>query len=409
MRTEARLARMFWIITVCLLRVKLVTAMCKLPFMSVGDWGTVNDNSTAVGEQMGIYAEINDVNFVLSLGDHFYDRGVANDTDPQWDDTFHTLFPATSLDKMWYAVLGNHDYLGSTQAQVDYDLNDRDNRWYMPNNFYDVKIDVPAENEDCLGNLFTAHFIFLDTQVLAPYAHYLGDLPEDIDEQTSAHKVWLEDTLANSNSDWIIISGHYHIYTVGLDSIYQDLASYLIPLFQAYSVDAYISGHEHNIQHLTTIPSTSSSVSGSDDKDDKDDSGNNYGIDDDNDNDDDVDSEGSPRMVASTQLFVNGNTCRGDPIPFTEQIADGEGTLFERKYAVEDPGFMTHYMSANTLRTTAIDRYGEVIYSYTQVRNLKGEEVSGVPSFARIDHHIANNPTLNPSFARIDGHIMHPL
>ena len=52
-----------------------------LSFFSIGDWGKSDADSRACGDTMGKWETVPD--FVLSLGDNFYDDGVASVTDPQ--------------------------------------------------------------------------------------------------------------------------------------------------------------------------------------------------------------------------------------------------------------------------------------------------------------------------------------
>src|ERR1044071_6451051 len=52
---------------------------------------------------------------ILLLGDNFYPCGVRSATDPKW----HVVDALTHLDIPIYAVLGNHDYCGKPDVQVD--------------------------------------------------------------------------------------------------------------------------------------------------------------------------------------------------------------------------------------------------------------------------------------------------
>ena len=56
--------------------------------------------------------------------------------------------------------------------------------------------------------------------------------------------------MGESEAAWKIVAGHHPIY-VGSTS-YSDnqrLIDLLVPLFEAYGVQAYFAGHDHNLQH----------------------------------------------------------------------------------------------------------------------------------------------------------------
>ena len=41
-------------------------------FALLGDWGLPCQNQSLIAQQMGIWAELNEANFVVALGDNFY-------------------------------------------------------------------------------------------------------------------------------------------------------------------------------------------------------------------------------------------------------------------------------------------------------------------------------------------------
>jgi len=108
-----------------------ITAQVHLPlapipkhtfhFVSLGDWGSINKDQAAVARQIGESVAVFNASVLLAVGDNFYEDGVANDTDPQWQHTYREVYTAKSLDIPWYAILGNHDHhLGRGQAEIDY-------------------------------------------------------------------------------------------------------------------------------------------------------------------------------------------------------------------------------------------------------------------------------------------------
>ncbi len=50
---------------------------------------------------------------------------------------------------------------------------------------------------------------------------------------------------------WLIVAGHYPIYSAGSNGDINELKQNLLPLLLEYKIDAYISGHDHISEHLT--------------------------------------------------------------------------------------------------------------------------------------------------------------
>ncbi|KAL9996751.1 putative Acid phosphatase [Helianthus debilis subsp. tardiflorus] len=84
---------------------------------------------------MGKVGEKMDVDFIVSTGDNFYDSGLIDEHDPAFFDSFTNVYTASSLQKQWYSVLGNHDYRGNAVAQLSPELRQRDNRWLCMRSF----------------------------------------------------------------------------------------------------------------------------------------------------------------------------------------------------------------------------------------------------------------------------------
>lgn len=55
---------------------------------------------------MGKIGETLDPDFVISVGDNFYDTGLKSVDDPAFKESFMNIYTAPSLQKQWY--LGNH-------------------------------------------------------------------------------------------------------------------------------------------------------------------------------------------------------------------------------------------------------------------------------------------------------------
>ena len=87
-----------------------------------------------VAEMMGVVASIAEPEFVAVLGDIHHFLGVRSVHDPLWETNFEWIYKHPELMIPWHPVLGNHEYLGTTQAVLDYATISR--RWEMPARYY---------------------------------------------------------------------------------------------------------------------------------------------------------------------------------------------------------------------------------------------------------------------------------
>ncbi len=222
-------------------------------FMILGDWGRKGEDiQKDVAKQLGIDARDDSSRFVISTGDNFYDSGVESLTDEHWQKSFEDVYTADALQIPWYVILGNHDHRGNVQAQVDY--SQIDNRWIMPAPYF--------SREFMLEDSTTALFVFLDTTPLEDEIVTEDEFGQPTDEPALQLK-WLAETLATSTADWRLVFGHHPLYSVGYahgDS--PSMQANLEALFEKYGVQAYFSGHAHNLQHLKPAGSVHYFVSG---------------------------------------------------------------------------------------------------------------------------------------------------
>jgi metallophosphoesterase superfamily enzyme len=79
--------------------------------MAIGDWGQLFPQQEEVAWAMAEWAEDNDPEFIVALGDNFYPNGVHGVNDPQWDLKWYNIYYNDSIkDLPWYITVGNHDY-----------------------------------------------------------------------------------------------------------------------------------------------------------------------------------------------------------------------------------------------------------------------------------------------------------
>jgi tartrate-resistant acid phosphatase type 5 len=202
------------------------------------------------------------IEFVISVGDHFYDVGARNVDDPRfqcgWADLFYDLTAGRTRQNSsaspppWYLVLGNHDYGGDIQAQIDYSRVHAG--WNMPARYFSRKWVLPpvsTSNGSALANASaptsTLRVLFVDTMHLCGdrHAHQRG---EAADVQWN----WLGAALAASRADFLLVVGHHPVFSGGpIHGNNRCLQRRLRPLLEAHGAH-YLSGHEHALQHLSS-------------------------------------------------------------------------------------------------------------------------------------------------------------
>lgn len=220
-----------------------------LNFLVMGDWGRMGrPDQLLVAKQMADTAKEIGAKFVMAVGDNFYEDGVASTSDRHWEHSFEKVYNADSLQVPWYVVLGNHDYHGNCDAQIDYGKTS--NRWIMPARYFTKTYAVDATT--------TLECFYIDTTPLIREYYQLDDHENPhirkhvMSQDVPAQYAWLNQVLAASKANWKIVVGHHPIYSGGVVHGDQpDLIDNLLPILKQHKVQAYFCGHDHNLQHLT--------------------------------------------------------------------------------------------------------------------------------------------------------------
>lgn len=174
----------------------------------------------------------------ILLGDNFYPNGIIKDNDSQWN-KYKSVFYGIPHNNI-YAIMGNHDYHANPSFQIN-------SNYFENNEFYFKRT---------FGN---SDFYFLDTVLL--YKGHANIFEDKIafvhnkpyKEIKEKQLKWFVNELQKSDKEnrKKIVFGHYPILTNGLYTNYmKPLYNLLVPIFEKYNVNAYISGHEHNIQYI---------------------------------------------------------------------------------------------------------------------------------------------------------------
>ncbi|VAH49479.1 hypothetical protein VPH35_030174 [Triticum aestivum] len=200
----------------------------SLTVLAVGDWGRGGQyNQTLVAEQMGVVGEKLAADFVISTGDNFYNDGLAGDNDTAFFmASFTDIYTASSLQKPWYIVLGNHDYTGDALAQQSPAIREVDSRWTSVNKSFIVEADIVD-----FFLVDTSPFVLkywneskFDWRNVAPRDTYIATLLQDLD-----------DALAASNATWKVVVGHHPISSGCEHGNTTELREHLLPLLKRIS------------------------------------------------------------------------------------------------------------------------------------------------------------------------------
>lgn len=173
---------------------------------------------------------------VLLVGDNIYSRGVASVHDPKWS----RLAALTRLGLPLFPVLGNHDYAGNTQAQID--ATGVIANWRFPAPQYVVRSSL-------------CDVAMIDTD---PF----------VKGKSSAADAAIRDAFAGSTATWRIVAGHHTIVSSGYHGYlprgeHHRMQELLRPL-RAVHADLYVCGHDHHEEFLATQPPMLVSGAGSD-------------------------------------------------------------------------------------------------------------------------------------------------
>ena len=288
---------------------QLIVNKKAINFIAMGDFGRNGEYSQKeVADQMGKTAKEFHSDFFVITGDNFYPSGVASTQDYSWTASFEQIYTAHSLQNDWYVVLGNHDYKGNVQAEIDYSKISR--RWHMPARYYSKKI---SSDDDSTQQ---ALLVFLDTSPLISQYYKSKDHKDNVSTQdTAAQRRWLEATLSDPspNIKWKIVVGHHPLFTGGKRITApetKEMKDRFQPIFEKYGVDAYICGHEHNLQYI--------------------------------------------KPLGKTHYFVTGS---GSELTPTILHPDGG------KFAVSDNGFMAFSITTDKMLVQIINKEGKILYA----------------------------------------------
>ncbi len=276
-------------------------------FIVIGDWGRTGEYyQKEVAAQMSYAAVSLDAEFIITTGDNFYPYGVASVHDPLWKASFEDIYYQFSLRREWYVTLGNHDYSGNPEAQIEYSKISR--RWVLPSRYYAKKFMIDDDPQQQVLIVFMDTNPFIRKYYTDPYYG-----PKVSTQDSAAQKRWMDSVLNDNTVKWKFVVGHHPLYSGGkrIDAPEtKDMNGSFRHLFEKHKVDAYICGHEHHLEYV--------------------------------------------KPAGATHYFISGGGSEVRPV---KKHPDGG------KFASASHGFMTFSLTGNKMLVQAIDHLGKILYS----------------------------------------------
>ena len=155
--------------------------------------------------------------FIVHTGDMVYEAGTALDFNPRFFVPYQDLLRT----RMFWPCVGNHDY-ETANAQPWRDA------FYTPAN-------NPAGSENYYSfDYGNAHFAMIDSN--------------ETTQPGSPQYEFLDQDLDASDAFWKLVVFHHTIYSNSLHGSNEEVQANLVPLFDRYSVDLVLMGHDHDYE-----------------------------------------------------------------------------------------------------------------------------------------------------------------
>lgn len=196
-----------------------------------------------IAAQMGDLAENIDIELIAAAGDVHHFEGVASVNDPLWMTNYELIYDHPELMIDWFAVAGNHEYRGNTQAILDYSKVSR--RWNAPEKYY-TQVIKTGDNTAC-------RLVFIDSSpLISKYRKDSLKYPDACKQDAEKQLAWIDSVLTNAPEKWKIVIGHHPVYadTPKEESERADMQTCLAPILEKSGTDIYFCGHIHNFQHI---------------------------------------------------------------------------------------------------------------------------------------------------------------
>ena len=179
---------------------------------------------------------------IISTGDTHHGNGVKSAKDDDWQEHLTEMYNHRNLTKLdWWAVTGNHEYRGNSQALIDYSKVNP--HWRMPAKYYTMVFKKGGA---------TIRFVMLDTTPLIDRYRESNKYPDAKHQDKDAQLEWLDKVLSEATEDWVIVAGHHPVYADTKKPRIErdDMKKAINSILRKHKVAMYICGHIHSFQHI---------------------------------------------------------------------------------------------------------------------------------------------------------------
>ena len=233
------------------------TAPAVIHLLALGDWGSPPGDAAdskrlraaqqRVAAAMAAYCAAE--NFVpaaiLPLGDNFYQR-LTGTSDERWKWGFEQLFPKEKFNYPFYFAIGNHDYedggRDNWKHELAYAKLPDQNRWRFP---------ASADDTWYRQEFFTGSEKILTLLMLDSNFDHMGN-----PGRWKVQADWLAAQASSAdNGRWLLVAAHHPMFTDGFHhsgkkdpDLYPAIRKDWLPHLK--TTVFYLSGHDHNLQHI---------------------------------------------------------------------------------------------------------------------------------------------------------------
>ncbi len=202
----------------------------EIVLLVLGDTGKKGPPQRQVAEHSARTCAALGCDLAVMVGDNIYETGAESSISRKFVALYEKPYASHGALETW-VVMGNHDWLRSAQAQIDY--TNRSERWRMP----DLHYRVPG-----LPEWFTLYG--WDSQLLRRWTDTAGSaaMLKEMEEEFCAAE------------GWKVAFAHHPLHSSGLHGLHPTelipLQDAVEPIFERCGVDLALAGHDHHLEHI---------------------------------------------------------------------------------------------------------------------------------------------------------------